>query len=128
VAVTLLEGQTCLSCKYDATDYTGVRFTIRGSVVGTLRFMVATMDTLIVELGGTCTDATVCTDSYGINVAVTPQPQVVEIPWTSLRQSGWGTPVLFNVRQITHLQWQVQKNATGPASFDSLCIDDVALY
>jgi hypothetical protein len=128
LGVSLLTGENCISCKYDATAYTGVRFTISGSVVGSLRFMVATMDTLNVRWGGNCVDDTVCTDEYGTNVSVTTQPQVVEVPWTILRQSGWGTPALFNVKELTNLNWQVNKNTTAPVSFDSLCIDDVSFY
>jgi hypothetical protein len=78
--------------------------------------MVVTLDTLQVRIGGKCTDEGQCADSYGMSVAVTEQPRVGEIPWTSLRQEGWGTPVLFDVREIIDLQWQVPG---GPPSISA---------
>jgi len=129
LGVGLLSGADCVSCKYDATAYSGVRFTISGSVVGSVRFMVVTTATHNVRWGGTCADDKVCADNYGTNVTITTQPQVVEVPWTILRQSGWGTPVLFNVRELNNLQWEVDRNTTAPVvSFDSLCVDDVSFY
>jgi hypothetical protein len=58
-----------------------------------------------------------------MSVAVTEQPRVVEIRWTSLRQAGWGTPVLFDVREIINLAWEVPRGTTF-----NLCVDDVYLY
>jgi hypothetical protein len=124
MGVTISTGsEACVSCRYDASVYKGVRFTISGSGISDVRFMVITLDTLYVRYGGKCADESRCTNSYGMNVAVTEQPRVVEIPWTSLAQESWGTPVLFNVREVTHLVWQVP----GRTNF-SLCVDDVSLY
>ena len=84
--------------------------------------MVVTLDTLQVRYGGKCSDEGQCADSYGMSVAVTEQARVGEIPWASLRQEGWGTPVLFDAREIIDLQWQVP----GGTTFN-LCVDDVYL-
>jgi len=90
---------------------------------------VVTTATHNVRWGGTCADDKVCIDSYGTNVTITTQSQVVEVPWTILRQSGWGTPVLFNVRELNNFNWEVDRNTTAPVvSFDSLCVDDVSFY
>jgi len=130
IGVTVAEGeQDCVICNYDATAYTGgVRFTISGSVTGSLRFMVETAEVDETRWGGTCTAGTKCWDAYGMVVGVTPQPQVIDVPWTSLRQQGWGIPVLFDIRHIQQLVWEVQKNGMAPVSFANLCIDDVAFY
>ena len=123
MGVSILTGPNCTTCRYNASVYKGVRFTIRGSGISSVLFMVVTLDTLYVRYGGKCADESVCTDSYKAQVAVTEQPRVVEIPWTSLAQEGWGTPVLFNVQEITNFNWQVP----GGTNFN-LCVDDVSLY
>jgi hypothetical protein len=129
IGVGVEYGPNCASCNYDATAYKGgVRFTISGIVTGNLRFIVTTAEVTPVEFGGLCTDGTKCWDSYGLNLKVTTQPQVVEIPWTSLAQQGWGTPALFDLRYVQMLQWNVQNIGATPVSFDNLCIDDVSFY
>ena len=129
ITVLVAEGPNCKSCNYDATAYKGgVRFTISGNVTGTVRFVVQTTEVDDVQFGGACTDGTKCWDAYGLNLSVTTQPQVVEIPWTSLHQQGWGTPALFDLRHVQGLQWNVQKSGSTPVSFDNLCIDDVSFY
>jgi hypothetical protein len=90
--------------------------------------MVETAEVDETRWGGTCTAGTKCWDAYGMVVGVTPQPQVIDVPWTSLRQQGWGIPVLFDIRHIQQLVWEVQKNGMAPVSFANLCIDDVAFY
>jgi len=119
----------CRSCNYDASAYKGgVRFTISGKVTGTSRFVVQTAETSDVQFGGRCTDGAKCWDAFGVDIDVTVQPKVVEIAWTTLRQQGWGTPALFDLRHASGLSWQVNKSGTTPASFDNFCVDDVAFY
>jgi hypothetical protein len=140
IGVGVDHGLNCASCNYDATAYKGgVRFTISGIVTGNLRFIVMTAEVTPVEFGGLCPDAgdcpvggpcneaAKCWDAYGLNLDVTTQPQVVEIPWTSLAQQGWGTPALFDLQHVQMLQWNVNIGTT-PVSFDNLCITDVAFY
>jgi hypothetical protein len=130
MGVNLLWGEnSCKSCNYDASAYRGgVRFAISGNITGSLRFVVQTAETSDVRFGGTCTDGATCWDAFGVDIGVTTQPQVVEIPWTTLRQQGWGTPALFDLRHTSGLEWQVNKIGATPVSFDNLCVDDVTLY
>jgi hypothetical protein len=130
MGVNLLWGEnSCKSCNYDASAYRGgVRFTISGSVTGSLRFAVQTAETADVRFGGTCTDGAKCWDTFGLDMTVTTQPKVAEIPWSALRQQGWGTPALFDLRHMWGLSWQVNKAGATPVSFDNLCVDDVSLF
>jgi hypothetical protein len=121
---------SCKGCNYDVTVYNGVRFTISGRVTGGyVWFSMSIADTVGVQWGGTCADETKCTDSYGSRIAVTDQPSVVELPWTSLRQAGWGTAAPLNLTEAHNLGWEVRMNSTAsPLSFDNVCVDDISLY
>jgi hypothetical protein len=128
LGVGIIMGKNCKSCMYDATIHNGVRFTISGSVTGVVRFQLVTADCHGVQWGGTCADETTCTDCYGATVTVTPDPQVVEIPWSDLRQMGWGPVQSLNIRQVHNLQWEVRLDGTSPASYTDFCVDDVGFY
>jgi hypothetical protein len=58
-------------------------------------------------------------------VAITPQPQTVQIPWAMLKQAGWGTPTTLNLKRFFNLGWQVP---TGGGAEFSFCIDDVSFF
>ncbi len=116
----------CKSCNYDASVYKGVRFTISGDVPGgTVNLRVNTADSMNVLYGGTCSDDAACGDAYCANVNVSSTPQTVEIPWTQLRQQGWGTKATFDLRRLFNLAWQTQPG--GGAAF-SFCVDDVSFF
>ena len=127
MGIEILGGPDCKSCNYDATAYHGVSFTISGTVQGALRFMVITADTHGTQWGGTCTTESVCADSYGVPLQVTPDQRVVQVAWSDLAQAGWGTPMSLNLHQVQTLQWSVEINSTS-ASFQNLCVDNVAFY
>jgi hypothetical protein len=122
--------QSCKGCNYDVTAYNGIRFTISGSITGGyVRFLMAIADTVSVQWGGTCADETKCVDSYGSKLVVTDQPTVVELPWTSLRQAGWGTAAPLNLREARTLGWEVHMDGTAtPLTFDNVCVDDISFY
>jgi hypothetical protein len=129
LGVSIDAGANCKSCQYDATVFNGVRFTISGTVTGIVRFMVVIADTHGVQWGGTCADDAVCADNYCAEVPVSSGPQVVEVPWTNLRQRGWGTAVPLNLRQLHNLTWEVGfASGSTTASFQDLCVDDVAFF
>jgi hypothetical protein len=121
-------GKDCQSCQYDATAYNGVRFTISGTVTGSVRFQVVTKECHGALWGGSCPDPSVCGDCYGLPVAVTPDPKVIEVAWADLKQVGWGPQLPWNVSDLHELNWAVNLNGSTPASFQDLCVDDVSFY
>jgi hypothetical protein len=72
--------------------------------------------------GGSCT---ICSDHYGTEIPLTSQWQQVSVPFSSLKQRGWGRPLLAqpDLEHVTSLQL----GFGGGVVFD-LWIDDVELY
>ena len=124
------------TCTYDASVYTGIRFTIQGSVTnGMGRFSAQTADIASVSGGGTCVSTSTsnnCDDTYGADLlegstsGITCQstvlswtcgsldstnaggPLTVSIPFSYMSQQGWGKAYpTFNPKLILGLQWQI---------------------
>jgi hypothetical protein len=107
-------------CTYDASIYSGIRFTIQGSIdYGMVRFGVETADIASANGGGTCVSTSTststipdtCNDTYGADLLlgttmVTCQsnisswlcgpptgaagPITVTVPFSAMSQQGWG--------------------------------------
>jgi hypothetical protein len=134
-------------CTYDASIYSGIRFTIKGSITdGKMRFIIQTADTADALSGGTCvstrTPNSNCNDAYGVDLigqsagGVTCQstslswpcgpatgtagPVTVTVPFSYMSQEGWGQLFpTFNPKIMTAPQWQF-KNCTGTSCYTDM--------
>ncbi len=105
------------SCAYDASAYTGIRFMARGA--GTFRVTVQSMAVVPPSAGGTC-EAT-CYDAHTKQIEATDDWQEVVVPFRTLEQRGFGSPVDLDLTQLLRMQFEV----SSPAAID-LSIDDLA--
>jgi hypothetical protein len=127
-------GQTCT---YDATNYQGIRFYMRGSATGTsgaafvsaentLRVNVPTQSTSSSGQGGTCVGT--CDDSFGKWCTVTSSWALCELPFDTITQGGWGTAALFSKNEILGLQIQASRYMSAVNVSWDLYVDDVTFY
>ena len=103
---------------YDLSGHTGITFWAKGDV--TMRFMVATVDTLDADEGGVCSD--VCDDRHGVAIPLTAVWTEHAVDFGELAQEGWGTPAPFDPTLSLAVQFQ-----TAAIDHD-IWIDDVSLY
>jgi hypothetical protein len=122
-------------CSYDASVYSGVSFTLSGSVsMGYLRFNVMTAATSTPDNGGTCSASSGCEDHYGISFRPSAIPQTIRLYFSDLTQEPWGLAFSWNPTKIIGFHWEVKVdyyNYYGPASpvvFSNVCIDNVAFF
>ena len=123
------------TCTYDASIYTGIRFTITPTSTvssGTLRFAVQTADIAEAVSGGTCVSTSAltdnCNDIYGVDLLVegtvvncqsaysswvcgpatgAAGPITVTVPFSYMSQEGWGRVFpKFDRTLMLGLQWQ----------------------
>lgn len=106
-------------CYVSAAAQKGVGFYARGS--GTVTFSVATKQTVPTSEGGSCSGT--CNDYFMTTIALTNTWTPYSIEWSTLHQSGWGTPATFEAIQIKLLQFSF----AADSSMD-LYLDDVRLY
>jgi hypothetical protein len=110
--------------EYDLSGFQGMRLWVRrGSMLaGSAHSVRLNLPTPATNSGGTCT---VCNDHFGFDVPLTPQWGQVEVPFSSLKQQGYGRPVLAepDLRHVTSLQLGFDRNVV----FD-LWVDDIELY
>ena len=109
---------------YDLSGYQGVRFWVRsGGMVANpakqVRFSLRTPATIT---GGGCT---VCGDHFGAAVPLTSKWEQVDLPLATLKQSGYGRPVLPSP-DLKHAMG-IELLFPANVSFD-LWIDDIELY
>jgi hypothetical protein len=109
---------------YDLRGYQGLRLWVRSGTMAPgaaqkVRFNLRTPATIV---GGSCT---VCSDHFGADVPLTSQWAQIDLPWASLRQVGFGQPML-TTPDLAHAVGIDLLFVTG-VSFD-LWIDDVELY
>lgn len=109
---------------YDLSDFHGLRFWVRSGTMGPgtakkVRLNVLTPATI---MGGDCT---VCSDHFGADVPLTAQWVQVDLPLSSLKQTGYGRPIL-TTPDLAHAMG-IELLFAVNVSFD-LWIDDVELY
>lgn len=104
---------------FDASGYDGVSFWAKGT--GQIRVAVTIPAITAVMHGGTCTSN--CDDSYGFVVGVTEEWKKFEVPWSVLRQAGWGTIAPFEQTKVTGVDF-----GFGSGSTFDVRIDDVAFF
>jgi len=115
-----------LACRYDVTVYTGVRFTVSGSVSGEARFAMQTRSVADVESGGTCQED--CWDKYGATFDVGPEPQTIEFAFADLSQEGWGMSLAWDPSDVTAICFDLRLVDGEPLSFTDFCVDDVEFF
>jgi hypothetical protein len=110
---------------YDLSAYSGLRLWVRsgatsGSAAQSVRLNLPMPGTN--SGGGSCT---VCSDHYGAEIALTSQWEQVSVPFSSLKQRGYGRPLLAEP-DLDHVT-SLQLSFAGGVAFD-LWLDDVELY
>lgn len=117
------EGGAGIKGQYDGSSFTGIAFWAKGSVP--MRFKVQLAGTVPTSTGGTCTgDPDLeCQDSHGKSIPLTGEWQQYVIPFTELKQEGWGTKVGWDGATLVGIQFQVAKSL----AFD-VWIDDIGFY
>lgn len=109
---------------YDLSGYKGVRLWLRSGTMSPaaakrVRLNILTPAT---TQGGGCTT---CDDPFGADVPLTAQWAQVEVPLSSLKQVGYGRPLL-TVPDLQHALG-IQLVFVANVSFD-LWLDDIELY
>jgi hypothetical protein len=99
--------------------FSGVRFSLRASAPISVRLKVP--DRQAYQGGGLCAK---CDDDFGAELAVGTAWREYVVPFASMRQEGWGSPLFMAIdgKQIYGLELLVRQNV----SFD-LWIDGVTL-
>ena len=111
--------------EYDLSGYQGMRLWVRS---GSTSLSSATSVRLNLPTPGTNAGSgacTVCNDHFGFDVPLTAQWALVEVPFSSLKQHGYGRPALASpdLEHVTSLQLGFGANV----AFD-LWVDDIELY
>jgi hypothetical protein len=116
--------ETAVRCPYNASAFAGVRFVARGR--GRLRVQVAMPEVVEKQYGGQCDPelGQTCYDIHGAFVELTDDYRVYELPWSSLRQRGFGEVVVFQPKTIMTLHFAME-TAQLPVE---LWLDDVAFW
>jgi hypothetical protein len=125
-----------MSSPYDATGYTGIRFSVKGTATNTRGALYAAApNTLQVKV---VTTANTGGDDFASFCAMTPDWSVCQVPFAGLARDGWEKaimpPPMFSAAQITKVQFQASKFGDAvtmptapPVEFD-FWIDDVEFY
>jgi len=112
----------CVSCSYDISAFTGVRFTLHATPGIVVRFEVGLLSTVTQQFGGSCVEDGTCWDDYGVDIAPGGDPITLSVGFDDLAQRGWGRQVPWTPEQAWTLRWVVN----GP-DFD-FCVDDVEFF
>jgi hypothetical protein len=115
-------------CPYDASIQHGIHFFAR-SELGPAQILVLlpTAATTPTDNNGTCVPFTTnsCYDDYQRALNLDQNWQEEYVPYTTLRQLGWGTPVSFDSRTLMGVNFQTVYG--GGLSF-SFSIDSISFY
>jgi hypothetical protein len=117
------------ACVYDAAIHTGIRFRATGKITGPdpyLHVHVVTTDVADREHSGTCDALTEkCYDNFNFDVLMPGVGlwQEVVVPFTDLKQAGWGAPKKFYPNHLLNLEF-----VAGPGAEFEFGIDQVEFY
>jgi hypothetical protein len=114
---------------YDGSAYTGISLYAKAAAPVALRLSVSDVNTDKegIAQGGTCVDTTDrtnpnrCGDYFGLDLSVTSEWQMFNIPFAMMAQNGWGQPVPAGIDKAKLYSLRVQ----AKGDFD-LWIDNVA--
>jgi hypothetical protein len=117
-------GPAGVTCKYDLSSYTGITFTVSGTIPnGYFWLAVPVTPGHLYQHGGNC-----CEDSFGTQVAISAQPQSVTVAFSQLIAER-GTALLWDPVHILGLVWEIRPLIQGVGlSFTDVCVSDVQLY
>jgi hypothetical protein len=129
VTLAFLGGNGAGSC-YDASEYTGLRFRIRGSVMsgdelnGRIILSLVTAETQTVTFGG---DLDGMGGHFHSQVMISDTWQTVELPWSSFMPPTWGDSMSLTELAVGKLQ-AIDWGVTNMASSFQVELDDIELY
>ena len=103
-------------CTFDASPEQGVSFWLKGA--GTVRFSVATTETLDTPGCGTT-----CNDFHQASFVLTPTWTHYTVPWSQLKQLGWGAPQPFVPSHVEYFQFSF-----GPKVNFDLYVDEITFF
>jgi hypothetical protein len=110
---------------YDTSAYRGIAFSARGTVP--VRMAFETPGVVPVDRGGTCVpgpeEAAACDDTHGVSISLAEDWREFEIPFSQLRQGGWGQPVELDLTQVYAVTFVIAQDL----EFD-VAVDDVRFY
>jgi len=111
-------------CAYNASNFAGLRFYVRGS--GRLRVSLAIPATQSNEFGGACDPdkGMICYDTHSIFLFLSADWKLYEVPWSQFVQRGFGTLAAFRPDQILVAQFNFD-SADLPVE---LWLDDVSFW
>jgi hypothetical protein len=115
---------------YDASAYSGIAFRGMASSPVSIRLSISDLNTS--PEGAVCVDTTDrtnkqrCGDHFGQDVVLSTEWKDYVVPFSQMRQRGWGLPVPegLHASAVYSLRLQVAGDANSPVSFD-FSIDDV---
>jgi hypothetical protein len=108
-----------MQCTFDVSLVRGLGFWLKGSTSsGKLTVSVATLQTVDSKYCGTN-----CNDFHNVTYPLTSTWTHYAMPWSDLKQVGWGTPAPFLASQMEYLQFSFPANVTF-----SLYVDEVGFY
>ncbi len=111
---------------YDLSAYRGVRVWLRSgsspTAAGAAARVRLNLPTRETNPGGGCSE---CNDHFGLDITLTTSWRQVVVPFASLRQVGFGRPLVqrADLSSVTGIQFLFGRNVT----FD-LWVDDLELY
>jgi len=109
---------------YDLSGFKGIRLWVRSNSTSPMAAKEARLNlpTSATSRGGACM---ICGDHFGVSVPLTSKWVQVEVPFSSLKQSGFGRPLIAkaDLKLVTALEFQFSRNL----SFD-VWLDDIELY
>ncbi|HEY4158877.1 MAG TPA: hypothetical protein VGM29_12300, partial [Polyangiaceae bacterium] len=103
---------------YDASVYSGIEFWARGH--GSMRPTVKMTQVVSEEYGGSCLHD--CFDAHGTLLALARDWRLYRLPWSELKQRGFGEQVPFDARSLFSIEFEVAPEQT-PFDF---WIDDLS--
>jgi hypothetical protein len=113
---------------YDLSAYKGVAFWVKSNVA--FKFSIALAGVIDVAEGGTCTPPAMpnpredCYDTHGKAILrPTGEWQQIVVPFTDLKQPGYGKVVPWDPKQVMSIQFDFG----GGVSFD-IHVDEIGLY
>jgi hypothetical protein len=121
---TSLAGSGEQPAPYDLSHHSGIRLWVRSGASSpyAARQVRLNLPTPATNQGGACT---LCNDHFGADIPLTSKWAQVNVPFSSLKQAGYGMPRLNSpdLKQVLSLQLMFPKGV----SFD-LWVDDLELY
>lgn len=106
-------------CTFDMSLVRGIGFWLKGSTSSDkLTVSVATLQTVDSKYCGTS-----CNDFHRATYTLTNAWTHYTLPWSDLKQTGWGPPAPFVASQVEYLQFSFPANVTF-----SLYVDEVGFF